>query len=387
MVSVQNSDADEDASENTHSLNYTFDTVIVFGQGPVKPVLLEGELSPEQLGKWQAYKEDPTHSPEPDFWLMQQPRYLAELEKVNTNIDLNEEERAKAEELIRQRWQRMGWFAMKHWCRQNALAAGLALYKGLTKRIILSGGRTIRAKVKKILPSERFENWPSEAELMADVIRSTYGDLYLKKYRESIDARICIEDSSTNTLENFACTVNKYPELLVADAQVGFLAVEHHLDRVAMFGKLFSINGDKLCAQKMLKAMKVDTDLDGNKNQEYIEATERFVEDQSIVTQEKRWRKGVMEPEYLTYWLGYVAMAKHPCILQNVMQRFKDPYWHAHGEKAFAKVGLRLSDYKERDMIELAKTDAVTFSSLTQKLQKLKQPEYRAYPPMPFNNE
>jgi hypothetical protein len=381
MVSVQTPDAEDDASELTIK-KYTFDTVIVFGQGPVKPVLLEEEITPQQLRTWQSYKDDPEHSTEPDFWLMQQPRYLAELEKINVNDDLTIEEKSAEKELIRQKWQKIGWFAMKHWCRQNALAAGLALYKGLTKRIILSGGRTIRNHVKELLPLERFENWPSEAELMADVIRSTYGELYFKKYGYDIEERISLEDSSTNTLENFACTVNKYPELLLDETQVGFLAVEHHIDRVAMFGQLFSLQGDKLCAQKMLKAMKIADEFTGNENLEYIEATEKFVEDQLIVTQEKRWRKGVMEPEYIAYWLGYVAMVKHPQVLHNIMQRFNDPSWGSCGEKTFAKIGLKLSDYQGKDILKLAETDVKTFNYLTSKLQELKKPEFRTLPPM-----
>jgi hypothetical protein len=190
-----------------------------------------------------------------------------------------------------------------------------------------------------------------------------------------------LEDSSTNTLENFACTVNKYPELLNPDLKVGFLAVEHHLDRVAMFGQLFSLKGNKLCAQKMLKAMRTEPVLADNKHQEYIQETEVAIEDVAVISQEKRWRKGVSEPEYVTYWLGYVAMAKHPRVMHNVMQRLKDPLWSNSGEKAFAKVGLKLSDYKEKDLIQLAKTDAMTFNLLMKKLQELKKPEYRACPP------
>ncbi|MBA3723716.1 MAG: YdcF family protein [Candidatus Levybacteria bacterium] len=379
MLSVPTTESGEDSHTYSQSSQFSYDTVIVFGQGPVKPVLLENEITPKQLHLWQAYKNDPTHSPEPGFWLMQQPRHLAELEKIRTNSEMTAKEKFQNEELIRQKWQKMGWFAMKHWCRQNALAAGLALYKGLTKKIILSGGRTIRSDVKKLLPQERFENWPSEAELMADVIRSTYGDLYLKKYGHSIDEKICIEDSSNNTLENFACTVNKYPELLRDDVHVGFLAVEHHLDRVVMFGKLFSIKGSKLCAQQMLKTMR--TELQGNQNQEYIEATDKFVEDQTIVTQEKRWRRGVMEPEYLAYWLGYVAMVKHPRVLNNIMQKFDDPTWGISGERTFAKIGLKLSDYQGRDMLQLAANDATTFNYLTTKLQELRKPENRTFPP------
>ncbi len=382
MQSVQEADSEEESAQITTSKqSFSFDTVIVFGQGPVKPVLLENELTPKQLQKWQAYKNDPTHAPEPEFWLMQQPRSLAEIEKIYADKYLTTDQKSQQVELIRQRWQRTGWFAMKHWCRQNALAAGLALYKGMARRIILSGGKTIRKDFKAKLPPERIVHWPSEAQLMAEVIRSTYGDLYLKKYGQSIDEKILIEDASTNTLENFACTVNKYPELLNVERKVGFLAVEHHLDRVAMFGKLFSIQGDKLCAQKMLKSMSIDSEISTQETKTYIQEADKFVEDVEIVSQEKRWRKGIQEPEYVKYWLGYVALVKHPKIMHNVMKRLQTPDWLNHADKAFTEVGLDMKDYKEKDLEELAKTDAVKFNYLMQKLQELRKPEYRILPP------
>ena len=44
-----------------------FETLIVFGQGPVKPVLLTEELTPEQKNQWDNFKKDPLHNREPDF--------------------------------------------------------------------------------------------------------------------------------------------------------------------------------------------------------------------------------------------------------------------------------------------------------------------------------
>lgn len=388
MQSVQIADSEEDLAKNTSEEQlFSFDTVVVFGQGPIKPVLLEHEVSRQQLQKLQAYKNDPTSAPEPDFWLMQTPRNLAELEKIALDRTVSRKQKREKVEAIRQQWQRTGWYAMKHWCRQNALAAGLALYKGLAKRIILSGGKTIDKKLINMLPEERVDNWPSEAQLMAEVIRSTYGDLYLKKYGQSIDEKIFLEDSSTNTLENFACTVNRFPELLDANTKVGFLAVEHHLDRVAMFGELFSIKGGKLCAQKMLQTMGFTSEFEDLEDKDYIEETCNIVEDIEIVRQEPRWKKGVQEPEYLKYWLGYVALVKHPKIMHNVMQRLRRPDWLTHAEKVFDEVGLNINDYCQEDLTELAKKDAVKFNLLMQKLQQLRQPEYRVIPPQTLQQQ
>lgn len=382
MQSVQIADSEEDSAQRTSEEHlFSFDTVIVFGQGPIKPVFLESELSKQQLQTWKIYKNDPEHASEPNFWLMQSPRHLAELEKIAQDKLLSGEEKKQKVETIRQQWQQTGWYAMKHWCRQNALAAGLALYKGLAKRIILSGGKTVSNKMRGILPKDRIAHWPSEAQLMAEVIQSTYGELYIKKYGQTIDDKIFLEDSSTNTLENFACTINRFPELLDEHVKVGFLAVEHHLDRVAMFGELFSINGGKLCAQKMLQTMGITSEFSDCEDRNYIKEACTIVEDVEIVKQEPRWRKGIEDPEYVKYWLGYVALVKHPVIMQNVMRRLQHPDWVRYAKQAFGEVGLDINDYCRKDLVTLAKTDAVAFTQLTQKLQQLRQPEYRVLPP------
>lgn len=367
----------EDASDISQQFSYT--TVIVFGEGPVKPVLLEDEVSSKEKIAWFKYKEDPTRFEEPDFWLMQQPRQLAELAKIEQNGELSAEEKRIESETIRSNWQKKGWFAMKQWGRQNALAAGLALYKGLTKTVIVTGGKTISKEVKAMLPDERLANWPSEAELMADIIRATYGDLYKKKYGRDINEAIKIEDAATNTLENFACSINKYPELLTEGAKVGFLTANHHLDRVQGLAKLFSLNGGKLCAQELLKTLQNDAETAAN---EAFDEITTITSSEAELLKNKSLLKGLEDPEYLTFWLGYVAMVKHPKVLQNVMRKFEDPDWYACAEKIFAKVGLEFGDYRGQDMATLAEKDAARFNYLVSKLQELKKPEYRVIPPV-----
>lgn len=366
----------EDASDITQ---FSYTTVIVFGEGPVKPVLLEDEVSSKEKIAWFKYKEDPTSFEEPAFWLMQQPRQLAELAKIEQNVDLSEDEKDFQTEAIRSNWQKKGWFAMKQWGRQNALAAGLALYKGLTKTVIVTGGKTISKEMKALLPEERLAEWPSEAELMADIIRETYGDLYKKKYGNDINDVIKIEDAATNTLENFACSINKYPDLLTEGAKVGFLTANHHLDRVQGLAKLFSLNGGKLCAQEILKTLQHDATSVAD---EAFGETTTITSSESELLKNKSLLKGLEDPEYLTFWLGYVAMVKHPKVLQNVMRKFEDPDWYACAEKIFAKVGLEFGEYRGQDMTKLAEKDAARFNYLVSKLQELKKPEHRVIPPV-----
>lgn len=366
----------EDASDITQ---FSYTTVIVFGEGPVKPVLLEDEVSSKDKIAWFKYKEDPTSFDEPEFWLMQQPRQLAELAKIEQNRDLTDEEKDIQIAAIRSNWQKKGWFAMKQWGRQNALAAGLALYKGLTKTVIVTGGKTISKEMKALLPDERLAEWPSEAVLMADIIRETYGDLYKKKYGHDINDVIKIEDAATNTLENFACSINKYPDLLTEGAKVGFLTANHHLDRVQGLAKLFSLNGGKLCAQELLKTLQNDAKSVAD---EAFSETTTITSSESELLKNKSLLKGLEDPEYLTFWLGYVAMVKHPKVLQNVMRKFEDPDWCECAEKIFAKVGLEFREYRGQDMTKLAEKDAARFNYLVSKLQELKKPEHRVIPPV-----
>ncbi len=159
-----------------------FDSVIVFGQGPVKPVLLRDEITDEQYRAWELYRQDPHVNKEPDFWLIQQPKLLSQLVKINLEEKITAGEKIQLTELKRQEWQRIGWFAMKAMGRQNALAAGYALYKGITRQIIFTGGKTMDPSVKSRISQARIQGWPSEAELMRDIVISHYGDLYEKKY-------------------------------------------------------------------------------------------------------------------------------------------------------------------------------------------------------------
>lgn len=377
-MSLVQTDADEDASNNLEQ-QFRYTTVIVFGEGPVKPVLLEEEVSSKDKIAWYRYKADPTHFDEPNFWLVQQPRQLAELTKIRENKDLSTEEKRIEIAKTRNEWQKKGWFAMKQWGRQNALAAGFALYKGLTQAVIVTGGKTIATEIKALLPQNRLAAWPSEAELMADIIRSTYGALYKKKYGRDIDDAIKIEDAATNTLENFACSINKYPELLTEDAKVGLLTADHHLERVQGLAKLFSLQGGKLCAQEIFKTMQLDAE--ETLTQVFAE-TPSMMSSESEIMKNKSLLRGLENPEYLTFWLGYVAMVKHPKVMHNIMQKFEDPDWCRCAEKTFAKIGLDFSEYRGKDLIELAEKDAATFNYLVSKLQELKEPEYRIIPPV-----
>lgn len=375
MITAQAADANDDESIK-HITNETlFDTVIVFGEGPVKPILLPEELTPQQYRQIDLFNSDPHVYPEPDFWLMQQPRNLAQLKKIDLQKRLSAKKKKQLKEQVIHKWQHTGWFALKRMGRQNALAAGLALYKGLAKEVIVSGGKTTSVWTKKHIPQERLADWPTEAELMAEVIKSSYGALYEKKYGRKIDDVIKIEDASTNTLENFAYSVNRYPQLHSQDKKIGFLSAGHHMKRLRLLAQIFGINVSEhyaLSSQELLKqADGPSCDIIDETN--CVDTKEQF-------SREERWIKALSSPEYISYWLGYVAEVKKAYVLQKALKKLQDKAWKKAAAAALAKVKVDADELIEMDLEQLAKTNPEKYLYLVQCIQQLKNPAYRVLP-------
>ncbi len=355
-----------------------FETIIVFGQGPVKPVLLEDELTKNQKEEWENFKKDPLHGNEPNFRTLEKSASLPELNKIRNNTNLSTQEKQQLIELKRQEWQRLGRLALNRWGRQNALAAGAALCSGITDEIILSGGKTMPDFVKT-LPPERVNNWPSEAGLMKDIIVRRFGNLYQEKYGTSIEQAIKIENSSTNTLENFAYTINNNPDLLASEKPIGLLATDFHIKRVALISRLFSVietPEGKLSAQNNLKERAA-------KHKKYMEILGHMAdenENQDLLNRisgEKRWTSGLEEPEWLRYWFGYIADVENPTVLQDVMNKLKNPDWVNKAHEAFTLVGLNFDNFRD---IDLASLPPSQYELLKNSLRRIKT-EFRIAPP------
>lgn len=381
----QDSQTTSNNSQKTEQL-FQFDATIVFGEGPVRPILLPHEATSDQFSAWENYKKDSIGFREPNFWLMQQPRYLAQLTKIELREDIDADEIVRLKEAKIMEWQNMGWFALKQWGRQNALAAGCALYTGLTKQVILSGGRTMSKWTREQVAASRLAGWPSEAELMADIITRSYGALYFKRYGHDIQEVITIEDKATNTLENFAYTINKNPELLSDQKKVGFLTAKHHLKRVSLLAQIFSIrqaDESQLCAQDILASESVVSEIETESEADVLEEVEMFQKSQNIKELEKResqFIRGLEEPEYLTYWFGYLGDVKHPKVIQRAMSRLNQPEWVEVAKSVFKQIGLDVRDYQTADLCELSKRDPNKYYMLVEGLKKLKTPEYRRLP-------
>jgi len=366
---------------------FKFDATIVFGEGPVRPILLPEEATQEQLTAWENYKKDPHRYREPNFWLMQQPRYLSQLAKIDQRDDISVAERKQLIEAKRQEWQHTGWLALKQYGRQNALAAGCALYTGLTQEVILTGGRTMCRWVKDTFSEDRLANWPSEAVLMADIIKRYYGNLYKKRYGQGIETVMHLEDKATNTLENFAYTINRRPDLLQENMRVGFLSASHHLKRVTLLAQIFSIrhaDESRLSAQQILLEKKeAVVSVEEAQDQEVLECVRLCQESQiahEMETKEACLIQGLEDPKYLTYWFGYLGDVKHPRVIQKAMRRFNQPEWAEVAEHVFKQIGLDVREYKDTDLSELSQRNPNKYYLLVEGLKKLKKPEYRRIP-------
>lgn len=151
---VDTASTTKEAAKKPELMPKKFDTVIVFGQGPVKAVLLPHELTAEQREVWEEFEKDPLHKNEPNFRVLRGGEKA--LSMLIGNPELTEAERKKIMEPQRQKWQRTGNYALNRWGRENALAAGLGLVSGVTDRLILSGGKTKPdlAKEQITLPEE-----------------------------------------------------------------------------------------------------------------------------------------------------------------------------------------------------------------------------------------
>lgn len=382
-MTAQELQASGDESDHTYSVPY--DTVIVFGEGPVKPILLPSELTKSQYNEWQAFYKDTLQSAEPDFWLLQSPKYLSQLQKIHIDNSLSNFKKNIACEEKRIEWQKIGWFALRKLGRQNALAAGHALYKGFAKEVIVTGGKTMPNFVKEMFSEERLTAWPSEASLMKDVIVRHYGKLYFEKYGKSIEEVIVVEERATNTLENFSYSINARPELLSGNLSIGLLSATHHLKRIGILAELFALPKESCCplsAQDILQKAK-----DYGEMQYKYDEMEHAIADQencldvkAQYQRESLWLKGLQSPEYLTYWVGYVADVASPVVLQKTLERFTEGAWFDAAEKALGQVGINAREYREKDIIELSQKNPEEYLGFVKSLQRLKSPTYRKMP-------
>lgn len=113
------------------------------------------------------------------------------------------------------------------WMKTIARAAGELKLAGATDKIILTGGKT------------GGENSKSEAELMKDILTNEY---------HIPEGDIILEDKATNTLTNFALTLNRIDSQVNKfdqQAKIGLLGADFHLARIDLLAKKFGIKAEQ----------------------------------------------------------------------------------------------------------------------------------------------
>jgi hypothetical protein len=402
-----------------NSFHEELDVTIVFGQGPIKPLLFEEELTSEQQSAWNLYKTDPLHRSEPDFFVIEQEMpsdifdashiaYWEKIRKVRLNRELSDDDKVTHLKWILLTWQRWGRFSLKNMAKQNAIAAGIALLTGMTKEVILSGGRTLPEwKREEFLHLFRMQNpdvteddspefrkqfdlflkysirWPSEAEVMADMIRHNFSEAYQERTGRAISEVIYLETESTNTLENVTFILNTYPHLLGPDKKIGFLGADFHLERVALIAHRFQMlesPGAQLSAQKLLAgtaSLKQKQELKDIFCY-YMSEINPWMADR--IDTEKRWITGLTMPEYLTYWLGYTFLVDDPKIVADVLRHYHNGTWQQVMRDAFAKVGLDFDRFTALDLEKIARSDPEGYRGLRERLTELTRSQHRVFP-------
>jgi uncharacterized SAM-binding protein YcdF (DUF218 family) len=348
------------------------DRLIVFGNGPVKPVLLWEEATLDQQTQWETFQRDPLYADEePDFRILD-----IDAEKLMRRT-------SKTRQQQRDCWQTSGHYVGNRWLRQGALAAGQLLLQGTANRIIFSGGRTM-PKWYSGPTEDQGIKWPSEAELMQDIVVRRYGRCFLDDWGCDIRDFVDVEDESTNTLENLAYSVNKSPGLADGTLTVGLLAAEFHIRRVTTLAQLFSLNVGWGCQFSSSQILGARAEL--RSRWKYVKM-ERYMCDQlrnndlrSRWLTELQLEYGLAAESWLKYWLGYLGDVKNPLIVQRVINALAHPRWHREATALLVKVGVNVDGYSGADLVDMQANRSHAYDALIGGLKRLKTSEFREVP-------
>jgi hypothetical protein len=343
-----------DAELKERHPDWRLDTLIVGGYAPVKAVLIESdeqdihELTPAQKAQWAEFKKDPLHGVEPDFRVLEDD-FLRGL--TRKQIDDRRIE-----------WQHSGRFALNRYGRSQATAAGLALYLGFADSLILTGGSNKPGWVDKedsLVPKRLSAVWPSEAELMRDIIIRQFGRrMFEKKYtkqtlsndfsdfirvaseehhiqfdqyvearynafvKNESPSRIHIEDKSQNMIEQIVYTANTFGDF--RNYGVLFFGDRNNrdLDRFGLTAEIFlgqeghwlSVSTNRLLSERA----------EVRKNQTHQDIIQQMIDPKrnpsiaGSLRSADRWYRSTVDPKYFWYWGGYLSLVAKASTMQHV---------------------------------------------------------------------
>ena len=384
------------------------DEVIVFGQGPIREVKIEGEFTQLEKAQWNAFKADPFSSDDLDFFVIESKSALDELAYIDNHPTLTFKEKQHQKALLRAAWQGTSTYALKRFGRINALAGGLLLVDGVAKELILTGGHTASGQIKKRIQNHilndihtspdithdqmnrkiyqylrYFMRWPSEAEMMADIIRRYFGYAYREKYGRNIDEVIKIESNATNTLENVTCVVNAYP--YIYKKRVGIVSVSHHLRRIQeVTDKLGLKIAPHACysSQEVLaKRFRNYHMTDAESTMHELQAASSHSWLQALQAKEKTLLRGLRDEEYVAYWIGYVFEFDDPQQIQSVVkQLLNNEEYKKAVDDVLSQVGLQVNTIISPTFATLAIDEPEVFDTIKQHGMALTRPPLRIIP-------
>lgn len=376
-----------------------FGVLVAVGHSPVKALLLPEELSQKQRQEWDVFITHPLQGNEqgrePEFRVLGG-TYLETIRDIQDRSDIDDETKNKLVIAKRIELQHTGRLVLNRISRINALAAGLALYLGLTNKLILSGAGTIPKQVSGDtvnLPQDVFDNTPSEAEMMKDIILKTYGRLMFerdipqvmlnKKYteqfglqvdyetekyknlledefkryfNESLFEKIGIEGKSVNTLENFGEILKNWPDLRSA----AIIFPGFHLERLQSLAKLHSIDIEPFGALRDADLLKARAALRNKKTYvamlDFMNDPLRSEEQAFRVNNDNKWLRALIEPKRIGYWLGYITELDRDR-LQNVIDMIASTLFREPAREAFVLAGLEFDKYTSQPLSELSIED------------------------------
>ena len=225
--------------------------------------------------------------------------------------------------------------------------------KGEVREIFLTGGHV------------KGSDAPSEAELMKEYIeRKALADLRLKLRKEGLSQDdidtacreeteklnqvLRLEEGATNTIENFAYTLNEIDDDPEKYKNIAFLSNQFHLPRIQAIAEQFNTTGENISAESAVyergtrKDQIVGKETPGERYQKFLDKTTN-TEDPEIMDQlkaEERWERGMKEtPEYWIMQAAYVNQdrLKEMIAVNRILQEFIQKQIGVGFEKRFNK--------------------------------------------------
>ncbi|AKM82444.1 TPA: YdcF family protein [Candidatus Berkelbacteria bacterium] len=234
----------------------------------------------------------------------------------------------------------------------RVLATADLFSKGMVGDVILTGGAVKEkegfltseaALMKKYLRQKLIHKWQREA---LEIARS-HGEVSDEKEgqaRQSAEEKwlesephIILEDKATNTIENFAYTVNYLEKNKAKYQNISLLSNNFHIDRITKLAKKFAVDGKGIGAETIMSQIDPRYDqliqnyLNPEKNDEYRQEIIDSVPDEEkqkylarlggsakdAMKSEKRFSRGLDEiPEY---WLPNVKHIENFDYLKQIL--------------------------------------------------------------------